>query len=128
MPERLSERAAALIPMIIVLPMTNMEIDGASFGLTNAVLVFEGEYEQLTVLHEIAHILDPGWEHAALAEAYQPELKKVPQYARRVLTQNGNVPLETFAELASWEMAGVKELRHLPKSAAIVHEALNWEG
>lgn len=130
MPAALSQRAAALIPAIIVLPHNDLDIHGASFYLTNAVLVFEddeGWEEQLCVLHEIAHILDPGWQAEALKQAVKQDMAHCPAFTRRTLGRVGNSPSEQFAELSAWEMAEVPNLSHLPRAREVVHEALYWE-
>lgn len=135
LPEELARRASALIPAIIVLPPTALNLDGASFDSSRAVLVFHSETdddgeERLTVLHEVAHVLDPGWEHRELAEALVADKANLPAKLRKRLTRDarlGDGIFESFAELAAWEMAGVKELKYLPRAGEIVHAALHWE-
>ncbi len=130
LPERLSLRAAAAIPMIVVLPSNKIGIDGASFDLTRAVLVFEREgsdEEIMTTLHEIAHVLDPGWQEGWLGHALKQDLPKVSRETKRLLHRVGTGAFEGFAELAAWEMAGMKQLDSFSHSRAIVHQALYWE-
>lgn len=110
-----------------------MDLGGASFNSSRAVLVFEQkdeDEERLTVLHEISHILDPGWEHAELGIALREDVGTLREALRKRLTREispHDEPLESFAELAAWEMAGVKELKYLPRAREVVRKALYWE-
>lgn len=131
LPEALSCRASKEVPMIVVLPENSLGINGASFDQSRAVLVFADDdeaEETLTVLHEIAHVLDPGWEHEALKQAVKQDFARCPQSTRRLLGRVGHTPSEYFAELACWEIAGVPDLKHLPRAQKAVHEALYWRG
>jgi hypothetical protein len=135
LPAGLSQRASAAVPMIVVLPCTYMDIDGATFDSTRAVLVFEDEdqssdEEALTVLHVLAHVLDPGWETIGLGEVINEEWPVLPRAVKTRLNDVGGrrSPFELFAELASWEIAGVEQRVHLPRSCEIVRQALDWGG
>lgn len=135
LPAEIGETAAQLIPRIIVLPetqtrRTDFQLCGASFELSRTVLIFEDpggsdEEEQLTTLHEILHILDPGWHHKMLRESLRAEMPTVPAQVRQRLQSVGSDPFEQHAELGSWDLAGVAERRYLPKSREIIRAALH---
>lgn len=132
LPLPLSERCAKAVSRIVVLPATrpDLDMDGASFDSSRAILVFESSEEELTTLHEIAHVVDPGWEDDDLAIAIKADLAALkPEHARK-LRRNCFLSdvREAFAELSARLLLGDRTItKHLPRSAAVAQAALNAE-
>lgn len=123
-------RASERVLKIVALPGTKgaIDCDGASFDLNGVIIVFEHDKEEepLTVLHEIGHVLDPGYQANALAAAFKRDSATAPKQILRLLAAVGNDNLERFAELVAWHLAGVKQIKHFPRSLEVVCDALEW--
>lgn len=122
LPERINQRAAALVSYIICLPKVHQDLDvmGCSFDSSGAVIIFQdpdgdGQEEQNTVVHELLHLLDPGWEHEELLAALKADKCRAAWRAD---------PMEAFAEIGSAMLLGG---RKYPHAEAVVERALNWE-
>lgn len=135
----IAKRAAALVVAIVVVPNSEpLGVDGFAYARSRCIFICEGmespdgrlEEEHVT-LHEVAHILDPGWEHHPLERTFKTEMKQSSVKRRReirraVVTDNAK---EVFADIAAHLLLGNKSIRrYLPKSCALVLDALNWEG
>lgn len=97
--------------------------------MNGVIIVFEHDKEEepLTVLHEIVHVLDPGYQANALAAAFKRDSQAAPKQVLRLLASVGNDDLERFAELGAWKLAGVKQIKYFPRSFEVVRDALEWE-
>lgn len=125
--KRLNERAVAIVSVIICLPPAHKDLDmvACSFETSGAVLIFQDpdsddHEEQNTVLHELAHLLDPGWEHPKLLKALKKDgFKKNDEWRKD--------PFEAFAEIAAHLILDGGKTRTCTHAMKVVREALEWE-
>lgn len=130
LPANINAKAANTVAAFVILPKNGIGIEGASFPASRTILIFENEdeiEEQLTVLHEIAHILDPGWPTHAFHCAFEADKGRAPAKALRLANRSGASDFERFAEISSFFLAAASPLKHFPRCAEIVCEALNWD-